>query len=99
MHIILWVFIVNCASHINTFLSAHCWDKQYDGAVHHLSLGEPAVPALDHDSVLIEAVEHADLQINAGLNHPHRDADPNTPHLDRYLFEPTYVSSITNYLH
>lgn len=55
--------------------------------VSHFRLWDP--PALDHYTVLIEAVKHADLQVNVGLNYPHRNADCNTPHLDGYLFEST----------
>lgn len=58
-----------------------------------LNLLDP--PALDHDTVLIEAVKHADLQVNARLNHPYREADCHTSHLDGYLFEPICVKSQT----
>lgn len=65
-----------------------------DKAVNHLV--DP--PALDHDAVLIEAVKHADLQVNAGLDHPHWDADCHSSHLNRYLFVPTCPSSQMVYI-
>lgn len=89
-------FAASRAGSINKFLSATVQVRKNISVsrrvfTYMIMLWDP--PVLDHDAVLIEAVKHADLQVDAGLNHPHRDADCYTPHLDRYLFGPTCPSS------
>lgn len=49
-------------------------------------------PALDRNGVLIEAVVHADLQVNGGLDHPHWDTHCFSSHLNRYLLVQTFPS-------
>lgn len=49
-------------------------------------------PALDRNGVLVEAVIHADPQVNGGLHHPHWDTDCFSCHLNRYLLVQTSPS-------